>query len=73
MVERKVEKIMKKKKLKKEKLLLQMKKTRFKIFICNVKRNSEKLLQKKEVNNVEKSIDPKRFKSKFEKRKNHQI
>ena len=38
-----------------------------------LKRHLIKSCKKEEVNNVEKSIDPKRFKSKFEKKKSSNI
>ncbi len=71
MVERKTEKIVKEEVVEKSTSASNEKKPDLKSLFANVKETSNKVV-KEEVNNVEKSIDPKRFKSKFEKRKNHQ-
>lgn len=69
MVERKVEKIIEEKEpVEKSASNSNEKKPDLKSLFANVKETATKVA-KEEVNNVEKSIDPKRFKSKFEKEK----
>ena len=68
MVERKTEKIVKEEVVEKSTSASNEKKPDLKSLFANVKETSNKVV-KEEVNNVEKSIDPKRFKSKFEKEK----
>jgi len=69
MVERKVEKIIKEEKeVDKSTSASNEKRPDLKSLFANVKATSSKIV-KEEVNNIEKSIDPKRFKSKFEKEK----
>ena len=70
MVEKKTEKIIEKEAVKEEKVASASneKKPDLKSLFANVKETA-KTVTKEEVNNVEKSIDPKRFKSKFEKEK----
>jgi hypothetical protein len=69
MVERKVEKIIEEKEVvEKQTSAQQEKKPDLKSLFANVKETA-KTVTKEEVNNVQKSIDPKRFKSKFEKEK----
>ena len=69
MVERKVDKIIEKEEVKeKSTSASNEKKPDLKSLFANVKETA-KTVAKEEVNNVEKSIDPKRFKSKFEKEK----
>ena len=69
MVEKKVDKIIEKEEVK-EKAASNSneKKPDLKSLFANVKETA-KTVAKEEVNNIEKSIDPKRFKSKFEKEK----
>ena len=67
MVEKKVDKIIEKEEVKeKSASASNEKKPDLKSLFANVKENATKVA-KEEVNNIEKSIDPKRFKSKFEK------
>ena len=69
MVERKVDKIIEKEEVKeKSTSASNEKRPDLKSLFANVKETA-KTVAKEEVNNVEKSIDPKRFKSKFEKEK----
>lgn len=69
MVERKVDKIIEKEEVKEKSASnSNEKKPDLKSLFANVKETA-KTVAKEEVNNVEKSIDPKRFKSKFEKEK----
>ena len=69
MVERKVEKIIEEKEVvEKQTSAQQEKKPDLKSLFANVKETA-KTVTKEEVNNIQKSIDPKRFKSKFEKEK----
>jgi protein TonB len=69
MVEKKTEKIIEKEAVKeKEASVSNEKKPDLKSLFANVKETA-KTVTKEEVNNIEKSIDPKRFKSKFEKEK----
>lgn len=68
MVEKKVEKIVEDKPVEKATSNSNEKRPDLKSLFANVKETSNKVV-KEEVNNVEKSIDPKRFKSKFEKEK----
>ena len=68
MVERKTEKIVKEEVVEKSTSASNEKKPDLKSLFANVKETSNKVV-KEEVNNIEKSIDPKRFKSKFEKEK----
>ncbi len=70
MVEKKTEKIIEKEAVKEEKVASASneKKPDLKSLFANVKETA-KTVTKEEVNNIEKSIDPKRFKSKFEKEK----
>ncbi|MFV7790820.1 TonB C-terminal domain-containing protein [Aliarcobacter lanthieri] len=69
MVERKVEKIIKQEEVvEKSTSASNEKKPDLKSLFANVKETAPKVV-KEEVNNIEKSIDPKRFKSKFEKEK----
>lgn len=69
MVERKVEKIIEKEEVvEKSTSNSNEKRPDLKSLFANVKETAPKVV-KEEVNNVEKSIDPKRFKSKFEKEK----
>jgi len=69
MVERKVEKIIEEKEVvEKQTSAQQEKKPDLKSLFANVKETA-KQVTKEEVNNIQKSIDPKRFKSKFEKEK----
>lgn len=70
MVERKVDKVIEKKEevIEKSTSASNEKKPDLKSLFANVKETASKVV-KEEVNNVEKSIDPKRFKSKFEKEK----
>ena len=69
MVEKKNEKIIEKEAVKeKEASVSNEKKPDLKSLFANVKETA-KAVTKEEVNNIEKSIDPKRFKSKFEKEK----
>ncbi|QEZ89623.1 energy transducer TonB [Aliarcobacter cibarius] len=69
MVEKKVEKIVEEKQpVEKATSNSNEKRPDLKSLFANVKETSNKVV-KEEVNNVEKSIDPKRFKSKFEKEK----
>ena len=70
MVEKKTDKIIEKEAVKEEKVASASneKKPDLKSLFANVKETA-KTVAKEEVNNVEKSIDPKRFKSKFEKEK----
>ena len=68
MVERKTEKIVKEEVVEKSTSASNEKKPDLKSLFANVKETA-KAVVKEEVNNVEKSIDPKRFKSKFEKEK----
>ncbi|WP_198305379.1 TonB C-terminal domain-containing protein [Arcobacter vandammei] len=68
MVEKKVEKIIEEKQPEKATSNSNEKRPDLKSLFANVKETSNKVV-KEEVNNVEKSIDPKRFKSKFEKEK----
>lgn len=69
MVEKKTEKIIEKEEVKeKETSVSNEKRPDLKSLFANVKEKATNVA-KQEVNNVEKSIDPKRFKSKFEKEK----
>lgn len=70
MVEKKTEKKIEKEEVKEEKVASASneKKPDLKSLFANVKETA-KTVTKEEVNNIEKSIDPKRFKSKFEKEK----
>lgn len=69
MVEKKVEKIVEEKQpVEKATSNSNEKRPDLKSLFANVKETSNKVV-KEEVNNIEKSIDPKRFKSKFEKEK----
>ncbi len=69
MVKRKVEKIIEEKEVvEKQTSAQQEKKPDLKSLFANVKETA-KTVTKEEVNNIQKSIDPKRFKSKFEKEK----
>lgn len=70
MVEKKTEKIIEKEAVKEEKVASASNEKRpdLKSLFANVKETA-KTVAKEEVNNIEKSIDPKRFKSKFEKEK----
>lgn len=69
MVERKVEKIVEpKEEIEKATSNANEKRPDLKSLFANVKESSKKVV-KEEINNIEKSIDPKRFKSKFEKEK----
>lgn len=68
MVERKTEKIVKEEVVEKSTSASNEKKPDLKSLFANVKETA-KTVTKEEVNNIEKSIDPKRFKSKFEKEK----
>jgi periplasmic protein TonB len=70
MVEKKTEKIIETEAVKEEKVASASneKKPDLKSLFANVKETA-KTVTKEEVNNIEKSIDPKRFKSKFEKEK----
>lgn len=69
MVEKKTEKIIEKEAVKeKEASVSNEKRPDLKSLFANVKETA-KTVAKEEVNNVEKSLDPKRFKSKFEKEK----